>query len=78
MAKRIKGKPLFKLVVTDTGEFIVTDLNDKKLKPLTAKQLGEGLIKYPPKKAIFSSKPSITILKSNPEWVQILGEWYWM
>ncbi|MGB3212723.1 MAG: hypothetical protein WBB19_18620 [Desulforhopalus sp.] len=71
-----KGEVLIKIEVLDNGKFRVFDKDDKEFKELAPQDVGETFIDRNITNARFI--PSITYLESNPRWVNILGNWYYM
>ena len=74
----VEGKGIFKIEVLDNGEFRLTDMDNKYLTALSSEQLGRSLYEKKIVEAKILSLPSITYLKSNPEWVCVLGSWYYI
>lgn len=69
-------KVLFSIQVLEDGSLKPVNSEGKELAELDAKGLGETLIGKEIKRAAIL--PSITYLTSNPGWVCILGNWYYM
>jgi len=61
--------------ITKQGELMVTDGKGRTLDPLDPEKLGKTLIGHEIKEA---QSISITYLRSNPGWVCIGGNWYYI
>lgn len=71
------AKTLLKMELKEDGSIVVTDVEGVQLKPIDADTLFKGLSEGI-RGAEIVNLPPITILKRNPSWVQILGDWYFM
>ncbi|HBH30137.1 MAG: hypothetical protein N839_0014870 [Desulfofustis sp. PB-SRB1] len=69
-----KGEYAFLLGVSDHGEWEVLNASGDQVEPLSPEELGKELQGREITKA--TVLPRVTILRSNPQWCCVGGNWY--
>lgn len=67
---------LFNIQVMKDGGFVLSDAKGQPLKELNSANLGESLYGREIKETTIL--PTMTILKSNPTWLNLGGRWYYI